>query len=113
MIAVLNWVLEHWLLIFFLSILGVFTAVRDFFVNAYKAVSGTRHKRRMKELKARERIARASVNAEAAALPQPGPCAHRRVTPVVSDDEVVAWLCKNEHCREQLPANWAVRKEDL
>jgi hypothetical protein len=112
-IGVLNWALEHWFLIFLLGVLGVFTAIRDFFVGAYKEIAGARHKRRMKELRARERIARASAKAEDAALPQPGPCVHRRVAPVVSDEVVVAWLCKNEHCGAQLPADWAVRKEDL
>lgn len=43
----------------------------------------------------------------------PGPCEHLHVTPVVADDEVVAWLCKNPTCEAQLPANWAVRQQDL
>ena len=34
MIAVLDWALEHWFLIFILSALGVFEGVRDFFVGA-------------------------------------------------------------------------------
>ena len=43
--------------------------------------------------------------------PKPGECVHRRITPVIAGDEVVAWLCKG--CDTQLPATWAVRKEDL
>ncbi len=112
MIAVLNWALAHWYWFFWLSIFGVFEGVRDFFVSAWKEITGTRHKRRMKELRAQERIARASVRAEAAALPKPGLCVHRNVAAVVSKaDEVVAWLCRS--CDEKLPANWAVREEDL
>ena len=112
MIAVLNWAAAHWFLIFLLWGLGLFEGVRDFFVGIWKDVTGVRHKRRMKELKARERIARAARHAEAAALPKPGPCVHRDVIAVVSKaDEVVAWLCKA--CKDQLPANWAVRVEDL
>jgi hypothetical protein len=100
MIAVVNWALEHWFLLFFLSVLGVF-----------EDVTGVRHKRRMKELKAQERIARATRQAEVAALPKPGPCVHRNVTSVVSKaDEVVAWLCKS--CDAKLPADWSVREED-
>ena len=112
MIAVLNWAAEHWFLIFILSALGVFEGVRDFFVGVYKEVTGTRHKRRMKELRAQERIARATRQAEVAVLPVPGPCVHRDVAAVISKaDEVVAWLCKT--CKTQLPADWAVREEDL
>jgi hypothetical protein len=111
-IAVFDWLLEHWFLIFFLSMLGVFEGVRDFFVDTWDAVAGARHRRRMKELRARERIARANRYAKAAALPKPGPCVHRNVAAVVSRaDEVVAWLCRS--CDEKLPANWAVREEDL
>jgi hypothetical protein len=111
-IAVVNWALEHWFLLFFLSVLGVFEDVRDFFVGIWNDVTGVRHKRRMKELKAQERIARATRQAEVAALPKPGPCVHRNVTSVVSKaDEVVAWLCKS--CDAKLPADWSVREEDL
>jgi hypothetical protein len=64
------------------------------------------------QLKAQERIARATRQAEVAALPKPGPCVHRNVTSVVSKaDEVVAWLCKS--CDAKLPADWSVREEDL
>jgi hypothetical protein len=114
MIAVLTWAAEHWFLIFLLGILGVFEGIRDFFVDAWQEITGTRHKRRMKELRARERIARATAKAEAAALPKskPGLCVHRNVVPVVSKaEEVVAWLCRT--CDTELPADWAVREEDL
>lgn len=112
-IAVLNWAGAHWFLIFFpLWALGLFEGVRNFFVGIWKEVTGVRHKRRMKELRARERIARAAQQAGPASLPAPGPCVHRNVTAVVSAaDEVVAWLCKT--CKAQLPADWAVRQEDL
>jgi hypothetical protein len=111
-IATLDWLLAHWFLIFLLSALGIFESIRDFLVGAYKEITGTRHKRRMRELKAQERIARAARQSEAAVLPAPGPCVHRNVAAVVSRaDEVVAWLCKT--CDERLPANWAIREEDL
>jgi hypothetical protein len=111
-IAVFDWLLSHWFLIFIFGVLGVFDDVRDFFVGIWNDVTGVRHKRRMKELRARERIARAAARTEAAALPKPGPCVHRDVAAVVSKgDEVVAWPCKT--CKDQLPADWAVREEDL
>jgi len=111
MIAVLDWALQHWFLIFFLSVLGVFEDIRDFFVGAWKEVTGTRHKRRMKELRAQERIARHTRRAEVAALPKPGLCVHRNVVQVMSGEEIVAWLCRT--CDAKLPAEWAVREEDL
>jgi hypothetical protein len=112
MIAVLDWALEHWFLFFLLSVFGVFEGVRDFFVGAWTEITGTRHKRRMKELRAQAKIIRASRHAETAALPKPGPCVHRNVVPVVSKaEETVAWLCRT--CDTKLPAEWAVREEDL
>jgi hypothetical protein len=110
--AILNWAGDHWFLIFILWGLGLFEGVRDFFVDTWKAVTGTRHKRRMKELRAQERIARAGRQPEVAGLPAPGPCVHRNVAAVVSRaDKVVAWLCRT--CDAKLPADWAVREEDL
>lgn len=112
MIAVFDWLLSHWFLIFIFGVLGVFDDVRDFLVGIWNDVTGVRHKRRMKELKAQARIARAARHAETAALPKPGPCVHRNVTAVVSKaDEVGAWLCKS--CDAELPADWAIREEDL
>jgi hypothetical protein len=111
-ISVLNWALTHWYWFFWLAVFGVFEDVRNFFVKTWKEVTGTRHKRRMRELRAQERIARATQHAGSAALPPPGPCVHRNVAAVVSKaDEVVAWLCRT--CKTQLPADWAVREEDL
>ena len=43
---------------------------------------------------------------------KPGPCVHRNVVPVISRaEELVAWLCRS--CDARLPADWAVREEDL
>ena len=47
----------------------------------------------------------------AAALPKPGLCVHRNVVQVMSGEEIVAWLCRT--CDAKLPAEWAVREEDL
>lgn len=119
MVAVLNWFLHHWFFIFFLAWLGFFDGVRDFAVGVVEAlagIGGRRHKRAMALEEARLKAARAEGAAALArlsgqALPKPGECVHRRVTPVVADEEVVAWLCKN--CDTSLPATWAVRQEDL
>jgi len=109
-ITVFDWLLAHWYL--WWLFLFFFEGVRDFLVETWDSIARGRHKRRMKELKARERIARAEAGTGTAALPVPGPCVHRNVVPVISKaEEVVAWLCKT--CDEKLPANWAVREEDL
>lgn len=112
MIAVLNWALEHWFLIFILSALGVFEGVRDFFIDAAKAIGAIgerKRKQRMKELRLQARIA---AGTPAVDSKKPGHCVHRNVTPVISaDEEVVAWLCKT--CGVGLDADWAVREEDL
>lgn len=114
MIALLNWGLEHWFLIFFLAIFGFFGWVRDFAVGTVKAIASVgerRHQRRMEELELRARISAGAATAEHQAV-KPGPCVHRNVTAVVgTDDTVKAWLCKT--CDAQLPADWAVREEDL
>lgn len=111
MIAVLNWLVNHWYVIFWLAIFGVFEGIRDFFIDLAKAagsIGERKHKRRIKELKLQAQI----VGEAATASKKPGPCVHRNVTPVISADEtVVAWLCKS--CEEKLPADWAVREEDL
>lgn len=109
---VVNWIFEFWwiglLASFFLG--GLFEGIRDFFIDTVTDIMKVRHKQRMVELKAQAKAATI-----AAPLPVvPGPCQHRHVTPVIGvDDIVVAWLCKNEECSQQLPANWAVRQEDL
>jgi hypothetical protein len=117
MIAVLDWALEHWFLIFLLLALGVFEDIRDFFLGTWEDVTRVRRKRRMKELRAQAALerARAGVMLDAPVAhgrPKPGPCVHRNVVPVVSKaEEVVAWLCRT--CDSKLPAEWAVREEDL
>lgn len=109
MIAVLNWLLAHWYVFFWLAVFGVFEGVRDFFVETFNMITGVRHKRRMKELRLRAQIT-APVPASPAV--KPGPCVHRRVVPVIAPDETLAaWLCRS--CDTQLPPDWAVRQEDL
>lgn len=110
MIPVLNWCVENWWVFFFLAVFGVFGGIRDFFVDiAYALGGGTKHKRKLKELKLKKQIAEANANVKTVT---PGPCVHRNVRPVIGvDDEVKAWLCKS--CDTQLPADWAVREEDL
>jgi hypothetical protein len=117
MIAVLEWSLHHWYLFFFLSALGVFEAIRDFFIGIAQAVGGIgdrRHERRMEELRLQvPTLPPGYVLPSAALTPpkKPGPCVHRNVIPVVAAEEVVAWLCRT--CDTRLPADWAVREEDL
>jgi hypothetical protein len=112
MIAVLNWSLDHWYVFFWLAVFGVFEGVRDFFLGAFEAIAGIgerRHRRRIEEIRAA-----APVVTVPARIPgkKPGPCVHRNVVPVVAADEAVsAWLCRS--CDAQLPADWAVREEDL
>lgn len=111
MIAVLNWALDHWFLFFILSILGVFEGIRDFFIGIAQAIGGIgdrRHERRMEELSLRHQVGN---NPELVPAKTPGPCVHRNVTPVVAAEEVVAWLCRT--CDTKLPADWAIRAEDL
>jgi hypothetical protein len=117
-IAVLNWSLDHWYVFFWLSLLGVFEGVRDFFLSAFEAVAGIgerRHQRRIEEIQARTPTLPPGYVPPSAALwppKTPGPCVHRNVVPVVAADESVsAWLCKS--CDTQLPPDWAVREEDL
>jgi hypothetical protein len=110
MIAVLNWCLEHWFLIFILSALGVFEAVRDFLLSCLEAVAGIGERRHQRKLEQIRMTSWPDYARPAAMPPKPGPCVHRQVTPVVSAEVVVAWLCR---CGAQLPADWAVRQEDL
>ncbi|HEV2450747.1 MAG TPA: hypothetical protein VGS62_02330 [Streptosporangiaceae bacterium] len=111
MIAVLNWSLDHWYVFFWLAILGVFEGVRDFFLGIFAAIVAIgerRHERRIEEIRA----AAPAPPVLSSSLPKPGPCVHRNVTAVISGgDEVVGWLCRS--CDTQLPADWAVREEDL
>ena len=111
MIAVLNWSLDHWWLIFWLSVFGVFEGIRDFFSGIFEAIGGigeNRHRRRIEEIRAAAPVVTVPSSPRG---PKPGPCVHRSVRPVISaDDELVGWLCA---CDTQLPADWAVREEDL
>ena len=88
-------------------ILGGFSAASEWCRRALH----THHKRRVALAKAKAKaVSQPAV--PATAEKQPGPCVHRKVTPVIGgDDEVVAWLCKS--CDTQLPYDWAVRAEDL
>lgn len=97
--------LSHWLLVLIIgnAIIG----------SCAEALRRGR-KQRLKLRKLDLRIAQAN----AARLPQPtdykqpGRCVHRNVVQVMSpDDQLVAWLCRT--CTTQLPADWAVRAEDL
>jgi hypothetical protein len=94
MIAVLNWCLDHWFLIFVLSALGVFESVRDFFVGTAEAIAGIgqrRHERRMEELRLQTQVTHSGQRPAVT----PGPCVHRNVRPVVGiDGKVKAWLCQ-------------------
>jgi hypothetical protein len=116
-IAVLNWSLNHWYVFFWLVVLGVFESVRDFFLSAFEAIAGIgerKHQRRIEEIRAGSPQPPPGWVAPSAAIAvkKPGPCVHRNVVPVVAADESVsAWLCKS--CDTQLPADWAVREEDL
>ena len=113
MIAVLNWCLDHWYVFFWLAIFGVFEGVRDFFIGIFEAIAGIgerRHQRRIEELRAQAPTLPAGP--VPAAPKTPGPCVHRNVTPVIAaDDSLVGWLCRS--CETRLPADWAVREEDL
>jgi hypothetical protein len=116
-IAVLNWSLDHWFVFFWLAVFGVFEGVRDFFLGIFEAVAGIgerRHERRLEELRLQVPTLPPGYVPPSAALAipkKPGPCVHRNVKPVISaDDELVGWLCA---CDAQLPADWAVREEDL
>jgi len=115
MIAVLNWALDHWWVFFWLGIFGFFEGVRNFFMGiaaAIGSVGDRRHARRMRELELRAQIEKGTLATQTAPPPTPGLCVHRNVVRVMSSaDEVVAWLCRT--CDAKLPAEWAVREEDL
>lgn len=113
MIAVLNWSLNHWWVFLWLSILGVFEGVRDFFVSIAVAISGgseRRHERKLELARARAETM-AAGRAPGGTLPA-APCRHRNVVSVRDRTEaVVAWLCKG--CGARLPADFSVYEEDL
>ena len=86
--------------------------VFDLGISGLKRRSKVRHKRRLELRRVDLQIAQAKAGGVPSSLrPKPGPCVHRSVRPVISaDDELVGWLCA---CDTQLPADWAVREEDL
>lgn len=110
---------SYWWVIWIAIMFGgsVLAFVGEQFDVGITALRRRARRKRQHQLKLRKlelEIARAKAANPVAAIapPKPGPCVHRQVTPVVSvTDEVVAWLCKN--CSTKLPADWAVREEDL
>lgn len=109
MVATLNWLLVHWWVFFWLAVFGVFRGARDFFVSVAKALGSgpaTQHQREL------ERIRAQGLVPPPGAVPVPGRCVHRRVKQIRDvHDELVGWLCTS--CDTQLPADWAIAKEDL
>jgi hypothetical protein len=107
-------------LVLVLSILGVFSWVRNLFFSICRGTLyflSTPHRHRTEELRLRAEIAQGVRKEELedspeVPLPKPGPCVHRNVVAIIpaNEDAPVGWLCR---CGEQLPADWAVRKEDL
>ncbi len=111
-------VLSYWwlLLIFGGTVFGWITEALNIGVSALRkrVQARRRHQLRLKRLELQIARTKAANVAELPAAPKPGPCVHRDVKPVVSpfpEEKVVAWLCRS--CDKQLPANWAVREEDL
>jgi hypothetical protein len=116
---------EYWwlLLIFGGAVLDFIAETFGVGIGAVRAWARRKRKRleaaRRHQLKLRQlelEIARAQAGQAAtlavAGQPKPGPCVHRNVSQVVdANDVLVAWLCKG--CSAQLPADWAVRAEDL
>jgi hypothetical protein len=83
-------------------------------IGAMRRRAKLKHQQRMelKRIELEIEQAKAGTVVPIAAAKKPGPCVHRNVAPVVGADETVkAWLCKT--CDQQLPADWAVREEDL
>jgi hypothetical protein len=108
-VAVLNWLLSHWFLIFLLSCFGVFRSVRYFFTDIAEAIGGGRHEHNT-ELAGTQ--AEAVTSPPAAGTLPAAPCRHRNVVSVRDrTDKVVAWLCKG--CDTSLPADFSVYEEDL
>lgn len=111
--TIVDWIILIWFL-------GGFGWVGRKFAQARAAARQRVADKREHELAVKRlelQIARGDVGegtAVAARVIPPGPCEHLHVTPVVdAADDVVAWLCKNPTCEAQLPANWAVRQQDL
>jgi len=104
---------DWWWLIFFLPLGGAEEGVRRY-RNRREERAQLKHERELEKLQILERMRQHAIEGQ---YPTPGPCVHRNSVPVVETDEyelngkVVAWYCKS--CDTQLPANWAIRKEDL
>lgn len=118
-----HWVVHDdgwlWIWLFWAAIAAAFEGVRDVFVDGWRMLTDQKREHELAVLRERRKLACAEADlAKARVTSQPdappGPCAHRRVTPVIAPgDELVAWLCKNPDCAVQLPRDWAVRAEDL
>lgn len=117
-----NWIVHDggwlWIWVFWGTIASLFKGVRDYFIEGVRQLIGLRSEHEVRLLRERRKLASAEAELERARqqdgeLPAPGPCVHRRVAAVIAEGEDVpsAWLCKS--CDAQLPADWAVRKEDL
>lgn len=110
--TIVDWMANVWWIWIIGSVFlgGFIESIRDFIIETISEIANIRHQHRKAELKAQKKAARLAQPA----LLAPGPCQHLHVTSVIDDnDKLVAWLCKNEECSEQLPASWAVRKKDL
>lgn len=110
--AFLTWFSHYWWLLFiFGGVIGsLLEGVRDFVLAALETIFGNRHAQ-VTPPATHAPIQTAPGTAPVAGK-KPGPCVHRRVTRIMSvDDELVGWLCTN--CDTRLPADWAVREEDL
>lgn len=117
----LRWFLHEdgwiWVMLFWGTICGVTAACRDAVAGAWHAVVHGRHDRQLALLKEQRKLEEARARARELPVaeddPKPGRCVHRRVVPVIAagDDAPCAWLCKS--CDTELPADWAVRQEDL
>lgn len=109
----LDWLLAHWLLLFFLGFFGWVGKTLKGMGSGIRSVFSAGHRRRVEELRLQVKLEKArNAGAPAVEPPKPGPCVHRQVVPVIpaNEEAPVGWLCK---CGERLPATWAVREEDL
>jgi hypothetical protein len=106
-----------WLLfIFGGAIVGWLAETLDVGVSALRRRKKAKRRHELALKRVELKIAQANAAAALPAAdtrPKPGPCVHRDVRAVVNSvtDSTEAWLCKT--CGEQLPANWAIRSEDL
>lgn len=129
--GIVSLILSYWWLIFFAG--GAVDWVLERFgigILAIAAVFQTRHERRLERLSLQLEIEQRrhpaahgdrsiAVGGDVSGIvstgngqPVPGRCVHRRVKRVRdAEDVLVAWLCTG--CDTQLPADWAVRAEDL